>query len=420
MRVVFSTYGSLGDVYPFLAIAQELCKQGVTCVFITNDSNVDAVQNAGFEAHGVVTDAIVLFERAGLKGEAAIEATRKSISRFWRIVMPAFSGNLDKVEALVGNASAIVGPPWAFNAQSVAEKKGIPFVGAHLWPLGLLSAFDPPVLRDIPGLIQTPASKPAIIWNRLVIHCAKQAMKLMFAKYLNPPRQAYGLGKLSRTPVLDFQLKPARILGLYSAEFAPRPPDIPEAVDLTGFPIIDDPVRTSDPELDAFMEGEPIVFTLGSILSENPGEFYENSVAAVQSLGLKALVLTKEPHLVSKSEGILVRGYVPHSAVFPRARIIVHHGGIGTTAQALIAGKPQMVVPHFGDQPDNAARLERLGVARILASNVYSPASAATVLSGILSSEPMMTRAAFLRSRIKGEAGAARAAQIIYGLIRNG
>jgi len=418
MRVVFATYGSLGDVYPFLAIAQELRKLGVTCVFITNESNVNALQTAGFKAHGVVTDAIALFEKAGLKNEAAIQATHQSISHFWRIVMPEFATHLDQIEAIIGDAALIIGPPWAFNAQSVAEKIGIPFVGAHLWPLGFLSAYDPPILRDIIGLIHAPTSKHAIAWNRFIIRCAKQVMKPMFAKYLNPPRRAYGLGKITRTPVIDFQLEPTRILGLYSPHFAPHTPDMPQGADLTGFPIIEDPTNVADPELDAFMAQDPIVFTLGSILSENPGAFYQTSVAAVQKLGQKALVLTNKPDHLPKPDGVLVRGYVPHSKVFPQARVIVHHGGIGTTAQALHAGRPQLVVPHFGDQPDNAARLETLGIARTLSSQEYTTSRVVSLLSDILSCETMPARATKLASQIRNEAGAENAARIIFELMK--
>lgn len=264
----------------------------MVCVFVTNHSNIDALDRAGFEAYGIVTDAIRLFENAGLKGEAAFEATHKSISKFWRIVMPEFATHLDEIDAIVGDASAIVGPAWAFNGQSVAEKKGIPFVGAHLWPLGVLSAYDPPVLRDIPALVCNPRSKLAIAWNQCIIQIAKQVMKPMFAGYLNPPRAAYGLGKIKRTPVLDFQLEPARVLGLYSSHFAPRPLDMPQSVELTGFPLIEDSADAPDPQLDEFMEDAPMVFNLGSILSENPGSFYEASIAAAERLGQKALILS--------------------------------------------------------------------------------------------------------------------------------
>lgn len=411
-RVVFSTYGSLGDVHPFLAIAQHLRAAGISCVFVTNGSNVDAVRKAGFEAHGIATDAAVLFERAGYDAEAAVAATRDNVNLFWRIVMPEFSGHLDEIEAIAKDATIIFGPPWAFNAQSVAEKHGIPFIGAHLWPLGFLSAHDPPQLRDLPGLIRPPRSKTAIIWNRVVINCARWVMRRMFAKYLNPPRRDFGLPPISRTPVLDFQLEPARILGLYSPTFVPPAKDFPERGELTGFPMMEDTAPTPDPKLDAFLKRTPIVFTLGSFLSQNPGGFYDASVAAARSLGVKALILTDKPELLPNAPDLLVRGYVPHSRVFPHARVIVHHGGIGTTAQALVAGKPHLVVPHFGDQPDNAARLERLGVAGVLHSEDYTATSAASALSRILTTPGHAERAIDVAAQIGGEDGAARAAEI--------
>jgi rhamnosyltransferase subunit B len=416
-RVVFTTYGSLGDLYPFLAIAQELRDRGVECAFVTNHSNLDALEGAGFEAHGIVTDAIHLFENAGLQGEAAVEATGKSIARFWRIVMPEFAAHLGEIDAIVGDASAIVGPAWAFNGQSVAEKKTIPYVGAHLWPLGVPSAYDPPVIRDIPGLIRKPKTTLTIAWNRFVIGVAKQVMRLMFAKYLNPPRASYGLGRLSRTPVLDFQLEPALVLGLYSPHFSPRTADMPPELALTGFPLIKDEANEPDPELDGFMDGEPIVFTLGSILSENPGSFYEASIEAAQRLGKRALILSNKPILEAPPNDVLLRGYVPHSKVFPKAKVIVHHGGIGTTARALKAGKPQLVVPHFGDQPDNAARLAELGVASLLSSDRYTASSAASALADILSSDIFSQRAVLLAAQIQSEDGASNAATSIFDLI---
>ncbi len=63
--------------------------------------------------------------------------------------------------------------------------------------------------------------------------------------------------------------------------------------------------------------------------------------------------------------------YVPFSKVLPRAAALVHHGGIGTTAQALAAGVPQLVVPFAHDQPDNAARVRRLGVGDFLLPRRY-------------------------------------------------
>ena len=108
-------------------------------------------------------------------------------------------------------------------------------------------------------------------------------------------------------------------------------------------------------------------------------EFFAESVAACQRLGRRGLLLTRFAEQVPTDlpETIRHLEYVPFSRVLPRAAALVHHGGIGTTAQALAAGIPQLVMPLAHDQPDNAARLERLGVGRTIAPRRYRAARAA-------------------------------------------
>jgi UDP:flavonoid glycosyltransferase YjiC (YdhE family) len=113
---------------------------------------------------------------------------------------------------------------------------------------------------------------------------------------------------------------------------------------------------------------------------------------------------------------VLVTDYAPHSQLFPRASAVIHHGGIGTAAQALRAGKPQLVVPFFADQPDNAVRLEGLGVARALAEGAYRPDAVARALGQLLRG-PHAARAADLSRRLADENGPARAADRIEALL---
>ena len=112
-------------------------------------------------------------------------------------------------------------------------------------------------------------------------------------------------------------------------------------------------------------------------------------------------------------------GYVPHSALLPRAAAVVHHGGIGTSAQALRAGVPQLVVPFFADQHDNAARLGRLGVARSLRRGRYDAARAAGRLRALAGGAHAgaVARAA---DRIAGEDGAGAAAAVIERVLAAG
>ncbi|MFY9626859.1 MAG: nucleotide disphospho-sugar-binding domain-containing protein, partial [Methylocystis sp.] len=113
-----------------------------------------------------------------------------------------------------------------------------------------------------------------------------------------------------------------------------------------------------------------------------------------------------------------VAPYVPHSLLFPRALVVAHHGGIGTSGQALRAGKPQLVTPFLGDQQDNAARLRRLGVARTLAGRAINPLRLARELRALLETPDYALRARELGAVVSQEDGASAAAHRIAELLR--
>ena len=105
--------------------------------------------------------------------------------------------------------------------------------------------------------------------------------------------------------------------------------------------------------------------------------------------------------------------YVPHSLIFLLAEAVVHHGGVGTTAQTLRAGKPQLITPFAGDQPDNAMRMCRLGVARQLAPNNYVPRRAAAALAALTRDRSVTLKAGEIGRSVAAERGAEVAADLI-------
>src|SRR5262249_35745081 len=157
-------------------------------------------------------------------------------------------------------------------------------------------------------------------------------------------------------------------LAMFSPVIGPPQADWPPKTTQTGFPFYEGDGELP-PEVAAFLDAgdPPIVFTLGSSAVGAPGVFYDESVGAVRRLGGRAVLLVgrhaDRPVTEALPGSILVVDYAPHAPLFRRARAIVHHGGIGTTAQALRAGRPMLVVPHAHDQQDNARRVARLGVA---------------------------------------------------------
>lgn len=177
------------------------------------------------------------------------------------------------------------------------------------------------------------------------------------------------------------------------------------------------------PELLAFLDAgpAPIVFTLGSSAVLNAGNFYIEAVRVVQRLGCRAVLL------VGKEGGnalpdslpptVHVAGYAPHSELFPRASVIVHQGGAGTLGQALRAGKPMLVVPWAHDQPDNADRARRLGVARVLSAHRWSAARAYQDLFPLLNEPAYAARAIEVGRQVAAEDGPGEAAAALGRLL---
>jgi rhamnosyltransferase subunit B len=111
----------------------------------------------------------------------------------------------------------------------------------------------------------------------------------------------------------------------------------------------------------------PIIFTLGSAAVVTPGTFYQDSIESAKQLNRRAVLLIgNNPPPTNLPEEMIAVDYVPYSQILPHACAIVHQGGIGTTAQALRAGIPTLVIPYGNDQPDNAARVEHLGTSRTI------------------------------------------------------
>jgi UDP:flavonoid glycosyltransferase YjiC (YdhE family) len=223
-------------------------------------------------------------------------------------------------------------------------------------------------------------------------------------------------------PIYDAKCAGRLVLAIFSRTFAQPQPDWPANVRVTGFPFYDgEPEKAAvPPELAQFLEtGEaPIVFTLGSSAVLDPGKFYEESAAAAALLKRRAVLLMGGNQPVARlPQGVVAFQYVGFSRLFPRAAAVVHQGGIGTTGQALRAGCPMLVMPFNFDQPDNAARVVRLGVGRSITRRHYSAARTAAELNELLSNAAYREQAAKMGAQIQQENGAKQAAKAVEHLL---
>jgi rhamnosyltransferase subunit B len=430
-KVVISTAGSLGDLNPFIALALVLKRRGYEPLIASQTEF-----RVKIEAEGIAFHAL----RPGLedvKGELGIDqqtifrkATNGSSGLPFlvrRIAMPFLRRAYADMMSATQGASLVVTHPSAFAARLAAETRGVLWMSAVLAPFGLMSTCDPPVFSTAPGL--------ALL--RDLTNARFDAALLAMVKKVTDPwtapfqvlRRELGLPPVIN-PLFEGQFSPYATLALYSRWMGGLQPDHPVNCEITGFAFYDQPpgAPSALPEdLKRFLaEGPPpLVFTLGTALVNDPGDFYQRSLQTAQLLGRRAVFLGLDSALPQSTDDIrrslppsmFAAGYVPHSMIFPHAEAIVHHGGVGTTAQALRAGKPQLITPFAGDQPDNAMRMCRLGVARQLAPGAYSPRRAAAGLADLTGDRALGVRAAEIGRSIAAERGAEAAADLIEGLL---
>jgi UDP:flavonoid glycosyltransferase YjiC (YdhE family) len=206
----------------------------------------------------------------------------------------------------------------------------------------------------------------------------------------------------------DWWNSPQGIVGLFPDWFAPPQTDWPAGIRLTGFPLWDEhEVSNPPPGLEKFLASgsPPIVFTPGSAMMHGHA-FFRAAIDACQILSRRGLLITKYAEQLPDRlpDGVAHFSFVPFSDVFPRAAAVVHHGGVGTCGQGLAAGVPQLIMPMSHDQPDNAARLERLGVGLELKPKHFQGAAVARQLGKLVDDPQVGERCRELATRMDAKA----------------
>ncbi len=221
--------------------------------------------------------------------------------------------------------------------------------------------------------------------------------------------------------LLEWWNSPDLVIGFFPDWFAKRQPEWPGNVLLPGFALYEPNEGVALPEpLVSFLSAgtPPIVFGQGSYMSNMHG-YFRQSMEAAQQLGRRAILLTPRPEQIPAPlpDGIADFSFVPHRLLLPHAAAFVHHGGTGSLAAGLAAGVPQLLVPSTGDQPDNARRLQALGVSATLPLARYQAARVAEKLSWLLTSREVSERCREYRERMDG-ASFARVADALECCLR--
>lgn len=415
VRVALCTFGSLGDLHPILALGRELTQRGMSTVVATSPAYRAKVEAAGIEFHPVGPD-IRIDDPAILR--RAMHPRDGTRYIFCELVMPYLRDSYQETAAVARNADLIVTHPVTLGAYLYARRSGMRWASLALAPVSMISFHDMCVFPGFPAREWFARRGPRT--QRVLL----RLLEVMFEPYWKPYRaleRELGLPP-SRNPIL-FGHSPQLALALFSPILASPKPDWPPNTYATGFPFFDQEEKIT-PDLQKFLDsGEPpIVFTLGSAAIGAAGDFFRQSVEASRILGRRAILLVgNDPANHPTNElpvGVIAVPYVPHAAVFPRACVNVHQGGIGTTAEAMRAGRPMLVVPYSHDQPDHAYRLKKLGLARSVRREEYNAGRAAREISELLRDPVYSDRAAEVGACVRAEQGVKTACGLLEDLVR--
>jgi len=413
-RIIVASLGSHGDVHPFIALSQALQARGHDVRLIAPATYEELAKSEG-----------LTFVPIGNPELFEYHSSRPELwhpTRGFEVVAEAVGALLEPYyTAIVQNhqpgKTILVLSSLALSGRVAQEVLNVPTITVHLSPAILRSARNPAKTPPVPVASWMPR-----VWNRFIFRMVDLLIvDRVLARPLSEFRKSLGLPPVHR--ILNQWIhSPDRVIGLFPPWFAPPPDDWPAQTVLTGFPLYDEAdVTPLDPELQDFLKaGEPpLAFTPGSAMRHGD-EFFAVAVDVCRKLGRRGLLLSRhDRHMPADlPAGVRHVAYVPFSRLLPHCAALIHHGGIGTSAQALAAGIPQLVVPMSHDQPDNAMKLHELGVAEIVPAGRFSTARATVAISRLMDSNH---RAACLeiKKRFVGADPISETATLIEGVIRD-
>lgn len=407
MHYLLFTVGTDGDLNPYLGIGVELRRRGHRVTLLTNPGYEPIVAASGLDFVPIGDSAQL---EAYIRHPDYFDPTKS-----WKLAIDAcFLGPMRQTyEVIADRASreqvSVVSAPWGFGAKIAHEKLGTPLITVHLEP------------HNIRSLTRTGVMPPPMMVGDWVPKWAKRAQFWIADRWFVDPRLCPPVNRFRRELDLPAASRltdrwwnsPSRIIGLFPDWLVPPQPDWPPHLDLAGFPLWDrsDTKKSPAAAISFATERQPIVFTAGSN-NQYADRFLATAMQTCRAMK-RAGLLISHSRVDPPDDSIRQFSYVSFSEVLPHAAAIVHHGGAGTSAQALSAGIPQLVLPSIHGTPDFAARLKRIGVAAVLRPDRFTPRRATRVLSRLLASPTVRENCEQYRDRMRSSDGIGRACDLI-------
>ena len=417
-KIVLATFGSLGDLHPKVALGIELKNRGHEVTIAAMEFYREKIGQIGLGFHPMAPH-LDPDDKSRAKDLMDNDTGSEMIIR--DIIMPSLPEMYEDLVAATAGADLIVSGEITYAIKSLVETTDIKWVSTTLSPIAFFSNYDPPVPPPAPWFENLRFLGPA--FHGLVFSFAKRQTHAWLADY-RKFRRSLGLSE-DHDPIFAGKFSKDAHLAMFSRVLGEPQPDWPPQTLQTGFCFYDGQADSGKmPEgLEDFLDsGEPpIVFTLGSAAVMDPGEFFNESIKAAKKLKRRAVMLygiyNQPPD--GLNDDVVGFDYAPYSRIFPQAACVVHQGGVGTTGQVLRAGVPHVIMPYGHDQPDNAARCRRAGVAEIVRRGNYNADTAAKTIERILADSSYRTKARELAAVVAAEGGTAAACDRIEKVLNS-
>ena len=418
MKITIIAIGSRGDVQPLVALGLGLKSNGHDIVVATHAIFEDVVRGNGLGFFLIKADPKKTLEsRAGQEALKSGSNPLRSWINFSQMVKPSFiQTGLDCLNACEGSDLIVYSPFSKFFALHVSEKLNIPTVAAFLAPAhstARIPSFLSPTQRNLGGMLNLLSWKIYELMTWLPYRGITNELR---RKYLD-------LAPLGITSFQTERKKKSLVLYGISPSVFPKPPDWGENIKVTGYWFLEDEAGWSPPvELEEFLSGgkPPVYVGFGSMTLHDP--------QSVTKMVLKALKLSNQRGVILNGWGslgcrdlpdsVIRLDWAPHDWLLHRMAAVVHHGGAGTTAAVLRAGKPSVPVPFFVDQPFWGRRVYELGVGpKPIPFNKLSAEGLAASINLAVNSSEIRRNASELSERIRAEKGVANAVEEIQNLL---
>lgn len=408
MRCLLAVLGTHGDVLPFIALGSALARRGHEVLLLAPAPFEKHAVRVGLSFHALGTQAD--FDR--LVREPDLWHPRRGTKVAFRYAIDRVADIYRWVEAHRTDGCVVVASSSAFGARIAQDRLGTPLVTLHVMPMLIESRIEPPRLPGLP----LPECLPARFRDWIGRGAYKYVIEPIALPQLNAFRADLGLPPMRR--LAHWWNSPARMLLMFPDWYAPPQPDWPQQAVQIGFPMSDEfgDATSLSPELTAFLDAgdPPLAFTYGSGMRQG-ARFFETAVDLCRHLGRRGILLAPQGGQVRANlpEDVLHVSYAPFGKLLPHCAALIHHGGIGTVAQAMAAGIPQLVVPVAFDHFDEARRLRRLNLGLSLSRRRFTPTRAARCVTQLLTDSLILDACRRARARLMADESLQEACDLI-------